>query len=379
MAKQDTKLNISDITFDDFIGDGLEAASSNENSANELENDQDLNEEDEYEEDEFENSEDQDDQEEEDDDDSEDSRKFKRVEDQDDDDDDDDSDEEFDGSVANTIAKALGYELENEYADTEEGLIEFTKDIAQNIAEDQIQELFSQFPLVQKHLDFVLAGGDPEQFFQAYNPSLDYNNIEIDQNDTRTQKGFIAEFFRTKGHDDEFIKEMLEEFEDSGKLYDKATHAKKQLAGLQAKEREGLVAQQRHQQALEQQRQQEFWEDIANRIDSGNEFAGIRIPDREKAKFFDYISAPVDKSGRTRRDVDYAQSNVEVKLALDYLMYKGLKIEDIINTKAKTISTKNLRDKIQGHQDRVKNFGKMEKGRNRKFDPEQLDMKRLFE
>ena len=81
MAKQDTKLNISDITFDDFIGDGLEAASSNENSANELENDQDLNEEDEYEEDEFENSEDQDDQEEEDDDDSEDSRKFKRVED----------------------------------------------------------------------------------------------------------------------------------------------------------------------------------------------------------------------------------------------------------------------------------------------------------
>ena len=226
MAKQDTKLNISDITFDDFIGDGLEAASSNENSANELENDQDLNEEDEYEEDEFENSEDQDDQEEEDDDDSEDSRKFKRVEDQDDDD--DDSDEEFDGSVANTIAKALGYELENEYADTEEGLIEFTKDIAQNIAEDQIQELFSQFPLIQKHLDFVLAGGDPEQFFQAYNPSLDYNNIEIDQNDTRTQKGFVAEFFRTKGHDDEFIKEMLEEFEDSGKLYDKATHAKKQ-------------------------------------------------------------------------------------------------------------------------------------------------------
>ncbi len=148
---------------------------------------------------------------------------------------------------------------------------------------------------------------------------------------------------------------------------------------MQAKEREGLVAQQRHQQALEQQRQQEFWEDIANRIDSGNEFAGIRIPDREKAKFFDYISAPVDKSGRTRRDVDYAQSNVEVKLALDYLMYKGLKIEDIINTKAKTISTKNLRDKIQGHQDRVKNFGKMEKGRNRKFDPDQLDMKKLFE
>ena len=373
MSKPDSKLNFSDISFDDMIGDGLTPADPNEDSDKNIDNLED----------DVDDDDDQDDNPgpDDNDDDEEPKQKFKSVTDDDDDDFEDDFEDDDDstGSVANTIARALGYELETDYADTEEGLIEFTKDIAQNIAEEQLQELFEQFPLVQKHLDFVMAGGDPEKFFDAYNPALDFNRIEIEANDTRTQKGIVAEFFKSKGHDDEFIKEMLEEFEDSGKLFDKAQHAKKQLGAIQERERSQMVQQQRQQQQFEAQRQQEFWEDVAGRIDAGNEFAGIRIPDREKAKFFDYISAPINKNGQTRRDADYAQANIDVKLALDYLMFKGLKLEDIINTKAKTVSAKGLRDRIQGHQERVKNMGKVEKGGNKKFNPDALDIKRLFE
>ncbi len=372
MSKPEQKLNFSDISFDDMIGDGLTPSDPNEDSDNNIDNLEDDPEEDEDEDPNLPDDNDSDDEP---------GQKYKSVNDDNDDEgdfDDEDGDDSI-GSVADTIARALGYELDAEYADTEEGLIEFTKDIAQNIAEEQLQELFEQFPLVQKHLDFVMAGGDPEKFFDAYNPTLDFNRIEIDASDTRTQKGIVAEFFKSKGHDNEFIKEMLEEFEDSGKLYDKAQHAKKQLGAIQERERGMMVQQQRQQQQLEAQRQQEFWEDVAGRIDEGNEFAGIRIPDREKAKFFDYISAPANKNGQTKRDIDYAQSNIDVKLALDYLMYKGLKLEDIINTKAKSVSTRGLRDRIQGHQERVKNMGKVERGGNKKFDPDSLDMKRLFE
>ena len=371
MSKPEQKLNFSDISFDDMIGDGLETGNPKGGSDENIDNLED-----EPEEDEDENPDLPDDNS-----DDEPKQKYKSVNDDDGEegDFDDEGEEDSTGSVADTIAKALGYELDAEYADTEEGLIEFTKDIAQNIAEEQLQELFQQFPLVQKHLDFVMAGGDPEKFFDAYNPALDFNKIEIDASDTRTQKGIVAEFFKSKGHDDEFIKEMLEEFEDSGKLFDKAQHAKKQLGAIQEKERGEMIQQQRQQQQAEAQRQQEFWEDVAGRIDTGNEFAGIRIPDREKSKFFDYISTPANKDGQTKRDIDYAQANIEVKLALDYLMYKGLKLEDIINTKAKTVSAKGLRDRIQGHQERVKNMGKVEKGGNKKFDPDNLDIKRLFE
>lgn len=381
MATKEQKLNIADITFDDFIGDGLNTLDEKEETPkDELENEEEPEEdEDESDDSESEPSGRKSRGDEDDDDDEElQSNKYAR-EDKDDDEDVDDEDSEVSGSVADSIAKALGYELENDYADTEEGLIEFTKDIAQNIAEDQINELFQQFPLVQKHLDYVMAGGDSEKFFEAYNPSKDYGQVEIEKEDTRTQKTFVAEYFRSKGHDDEFIKDMLEDYEDSGKLYDKAIVAQKQLAVIQNKEREQIVANQRRQQQEMQAQQTQFWENVAATIDQGKEFAGIRIPEKEKAKFFDYISAPVDKSGRTRRDMDYANSELDVKLAIDYLMYKGMNLQDIITTKAKTESVKSLREKIQRNEERVKNYGKVEKNRAKKFDPDQLDMKKLFE
>lgn len=383
MATKEQKLNIADITFDDFIGDGLNTLDEQEtNLKDELENEEE--------------SEEDDDSNDSDNSDSPSSKRNRRDEDEDDDDeelqsnkyskDDQDEADEFDeddseesGSVAESIAKALGYDIENDYADTEEGLVEFTKDIAQNIAEDQLNELFQQFPLVQKHLDFVLAGGDSEKFFQAYNPNMDYSNYEIDQNDNRTQKAFVSEYFKSKGHDEEFIKDMLEDYEDSGKLYDKAIVAQKQLATIQSREREQIVEQQKREKAEQEKSQEEFWENVAATIDQGKEFAGIRIPEKEKAKFFDYISAPVDKSGRTRRDMDYSNSDLDVKLAIDYLMYKGMNLQDIITTKAKTESVMNLRDKIQRNEERVKNYGKVERNRTKKFDPDQLDMKKLFE
>ena len=354
MSKPNDKLDFSDITFDDFIGDGLEAADPKVDKGENIENDDDL--------------EDQDDD----------------IEDTNEDEDDADDEEEVDeddgeGSITDSIAKALGYELEKDYADTEEGLAEFTKDVAKEIAEDQLQALFEQFPTVQKHLDYVLAGGDPDKFFQTYNPSMDYGQIEIDRDDSRTQKGFLTEYLREKGHDDDFIKDMIEDYEDSGKLYDRALNAQKHLAAGQAKEKEEIVARQREAQKQQQQQTEEFWESVATTIEQGKEFAGIKIPDREKAKFFDYISKPVDKQGRTKRDVDYASAEMDAKLALDYLMYKKLQLSDIISTKVKSASAQNLRQKIQSNQERVKNFGKAEKGKIKTFDPDQLDVKRLFE
>lgn len=367
MSKPTDKLDFSDITFDDFIGDGL--------NADPKVDDADIKDKDDLEDDpapdpdpkgKGKGAEDEDEDED-----------VKTPADSDDDGGNDDDDQEL--SVTESIAKSLGFELEKEYADTEEGLAEFTKDIAKEIAEDQLQALFEQFPTVQKHLDFVLAGGDPEKFFQTYSPALNYGEVTIEKEDSRTQKQFLSEYLKTKGHDDDFIKDMIEDYEDSGKLYDRALNAQKHLATAQAQEKEALVARQRDAQRRQEQADKEFWEGIASTIEQGKEFAGIKIPDREKAKFFDYISKPVDKQGRTKRDIDYASAEMEAKLALDYLMYKKLALDDIISTKVKTASAQNLREKLKSNEERMKNFGKAEKGKIKTFDPDQLDIKRLFE
>jgi hypothetical protein len=375
MSKPNDKLDFSDITFDDFIGDGLETANPKEDKAENIDNDDDLEDQD----DDIDDNNNDDDDDEDNDPAPRKSSSKKGVFDDSDDEEDEADEDDGEESITDSIAKALGYELEKDYADTEEGLAEFTKDVAKEIAEDQLQALFEQFPTVQKHLDYVLAGGDPDKFFQTYNPSLDYGQVEIDRDDSRTQKGFLTEYLREKGHDDDFIKDMIEDYEDSGKLYDRALNAQKHLAAGQAKEREEIVGRQREAQKQQQQQTEEFWESVATTIEQGKEFAGIKIPDREKAKFFDYISKPVNKQGQTKRDVDYASAEMDAKLALDYLMYKKLELSDIISTKVKSASAQNLRQKIQSNQERVKNFGKAEKGKIKTFDPDQLDVKRLFE
>jgi hypothetical protein len=371
-------LKFEDISLDDVLGDGIEPTGADEGAkgGSSLEQDDDLD------------NNDKDSTDPLDDEEEEKSSKFNKKLDTDDSDDDDtdesddndDTDNSSDGddSIISSIAKSLGYDVEKEYAETEEGLAEFTKDIAQNIAEEQLEGLFKQFPLVQKHLDFVMAGGDPEKFFDAYNPRASFENIELEQEDSRTQKYMISEFLKTKGHDDEFIKDMINDYEDSGKLYDRAKVAQRNLATMQKQERDSMVREQQEQQMRAQQENERFWEGVASTIQEGKEFAGIRIPDREKAKFFDYISEPISENGQTRRDKDYAEANLEAKLALDYLMYKGFNLKDIIDVKAKTASATSLREKVKQNEERVKSM-QINDRKNKKFDADNLDLKALFE
>ena len=291
-------------------------------------------------------------------------------------------DEEVEGAedltIADQISNVLGFEMESQYDDTVEGLTNYVKDISQEIAEDQIQDLFEQFPEVQRHLDYVLAGGDSQQFFEAYNPSADYNNFNLTENDTMSQKVILQQYFQMKGHDDQFINEMLEDYEDSGKLYSKANIAKDSLAKVQAEQREEMMAQQQAQFEQQEQEREEFWDGVADILEEGREFGGISIPDRDKANFFDYISAPVDDSGRTQRDIDYSDADMEIKLAIDYLMFSGFNLEDIINTKAKTASARNLRERIVSNQERVKSAKGAQRRKQQAFDPDQLDINALF-
>ena len=61
---------------------------------------------------------------------------------------DDDEEVEREGStVVSEILEKLGYETEEEYDDTTEGLLAMTQDVGKQMAEDQLDGLFENFPL----------------------------------------------------------------------------------------------------------------------------------------------------------------------------------------------------------------------------------------
>ena len=280
-------------------------------------------------------------------------------------------DEEADPTVVQEILSTLGYE--GDYEDTAEGLTELTKDVASQMADERIDEVLEKFPLVKKHLDYVLAGGESQKFMNAYDPTLDYNQIELAEDDSRSQKAILSDYFQQKGHDADFVKEMLEDYEDSGKLHNKAELARKALGKAQAQQKEQLVERQQQDLKVEQEKQQEFWNGVQETIKESKEFAGLQVPEREKSKFFSYLSKPINKDGYTQRDVDHSEAKMETKLAIDYLMYKGFNLETIINKKAKTTATKTLREKISKNEETVKSARKQSR-RSKSFDLDSLDL-----
>jgi len=290
-----------------------------------------------------------------------------------DDDIDSSEEEKISDTVVSEVLSKLGYEVDEEYADTSDGLADMTKDIASQMADDRIDEVLEAFPLVKEHLQYVLNGGQSQNFMQAYDPNLDYNQIEISEDDTRSQKAVLSDYFSTKGHDKEFIKEMLEDYEDSGKLHNKAEAARQALGKVQAQQKSQMVEKQKEALQAQHQQQQEFWNDVSEVIKTSKEFAGLQVPEKEKSKFFNWLSTPVSKEGYTQRDLAHRDSEMETKLAIDYLMFKGFNLEQIINSKAKTKAATSLRDKISRNEDTVKSARKKSRT-SKNIDLDNLDL-----
>tara|TARA_R100000700_G_scaffold24714_1_gene31554 strand:- start:578 stop:1669 length:1092 start_codon:yes stop_codon:yes gene_type:complete len=278
-----------------------------------------------------------------------------------------------DSTVVSEILNAFGYETDNEYEDTSEGLINMTKDIAQTLADERIDEVMNKFPLVRQHLEYVLNGGESQNFMQAYDPNLDYNKIKIESDDVRSQKAVLAEYFSLKGHDRDFTKEMISDYSDSGKLHDKAEAARVALGKVQQQRQMQMVEQQKQMRAQQYQQQEEFWKGVADTLENGKEFSGLTVPEREKSKFFNYLSKPINQEGYTQRDLDHSEAALETRLAIDYLMFKGFNLDQIINTKAKTRNSKSLRDKISRNEESVKSARKSSR-RAKNFDIDELDL-----
>lgn len=362
MAPEEENIGIEDISFEDVLGVG--SATPPESAApleeEKPEADAEVSEEEEVEE--VEDTIEEDDLEEE------------EYEEEEEEDEETEEDKVLDESIVGEVLSSLGFEVDEEYEDTPEGLAKMTQDLGAKMAEDQLDQLFGNFPLIQQHLEYVLSGGDSQQFMKAYDPDNDYGQLTISDNDIRTQRSVLATYFKAKGHEDEFINELLEDYEDNGKLFSKAEQAKKALAQSQATYREELVQKQREEQKVKMQEQQEFWNSVYETIDNSEEFAGLRVPKREKSKFFDYLSKPVTKEGYTQRDLDHQDSEMEVKLAIDYLMFKGFNLDKVISGKAKTAATKSLKDRIARGQETLKSARKASRRKNQAFDVDDLDL-----
>lgn len=249
-------------------------------------------------------------------------------------------------SMFQVLQERLGFEIEGEFQEDYDGLVEFTKKSAEKLMEAELQELFTAMPDVAEYMAYRQNGGNPETFFKNAVNQVNYETLEIKEDDDATNSLVVGELLRRQGFTPEEIKETLEDYKDTGILYKQATKAKPKLAKAQADEKNAELSRVENERKAREAEAVRQWQDIQQTINSGV-VQGFVIPEADKRAFFDWMAKPADQSGRTQRQLAREQMSNEQMLAMEYLFYKGFDLNKLVQNTKTTKQAVNLRNKLQ--------------------------------
>jgi len=268
----------------------------------------------------------------------------------------DDSDPDSDGddepSIYQSMIDSAGVEFDQETRDEilaaeqdTEGFNKVSSIIAEKKAEARLSALLEANPHTARMLEYESAGGDPEKYINTYFPQTDYNEVEITEDDLDTQKAVVKQNLIEQGFEQDDAEAQVEELETAGIL---KTNAERSLKALKKRQQERVAAFEKEQKELVQQRQQqqqEQYEKTVEAIDNGD-IEGIKIPDKQKDKFKEYIFKPVNEQGMTQAQLDSQNLELNQRLLIAYLNYSGYNLDEFVKKQAKSSSNKNIKNAI---------------------------------
>lgn len=256
-------------------------------------------------------------------------------------------------TLIGSIQTTLGYEFKDEsgnpkvYEDTEEGLIEYTKDIQKHLVDEAKKEAVNSLPPeVKDYYNHLALGKSKTEYFN--NPLLDIQNVTLD-NDIDLAKQIIKTRFVKSGFSNKEADDMILNLEATGEdaLHKKAESDLAFLREIDTKEkteREASIKAARDRQVLEAQ---EEWNNVVKIVKSRN-LAGLQIPANEVESFLAYISNPV-KEGKSQNVLDYESEGLDRSLAADYQRFKKYDLGALVKLKVGEAKVASLKDKFKAN------------------------------
>lgn len=243
-------------------------------------------------------------------------------------------------SIFQSLGKNLGYEIEGEFEDSVEGLTEYTRQVAQKMSDSILNDVFSKLPDVQEYMVFRMQGGDPKEYFSAANPEINFSTLTLTEDDDSAIKLVARAALKKQGHDEEDIVELIKTMDASGALFQFSQKNLKILAKDQAQTKQKLIDDAADKARKEKEDQDALISAIESTIKT-RKLGNITLPVQEEKAFMDWMMKPVDKQGRTQRLIDVEKRDIETKLALEYIAFKGLDLKRLVElTKATELKKK---------------------------------------
>ncbi len=234
-----------------------------------------------------------------------------------------------------------------EYDDTTDGFKELIDDNIHLRHEEFKKNLIN--PTSSKFIEFLEAGGNPDEYIQRSSEIPDYANADLE--DEVTLKNLIADHLHIQGYDKEDIESQLAEYEEIGSLAKHATTAQKYLVKYAEKELANITKQQQEAEAERVKVLQEE-EAAARDIIFNKEIGGFKLPKTERDRLYDYIFKPVKKENGRILTQNLMEDDTETKIALAYYKMKKFNLKDL-ETKIETKVAGKLQEQLRKKSDKL--------------------------
>ncbi len=226
---------------------------------------------------------------------------------------------------------------------TSKAINQLTKIVSQKESQAAVENLFTQNPDLYEAYLYKKANGSLIGFGEEINYP-DYSQIDLTQKDN--QKLIYTKALELQGVKPTIIADMLELAEDKGTLEKRAIDSQKEVSeyftSLKTQQSTANLAK----IEAAKKEEQEIVNEVRATISTGK-LLGITLSKKEQAEFDAYLSKPVDKQGRTAKQINDEKVTLEQELYLEYQKMKGFQ-SIVPKENPRLTALKQMKDKSKG-------------------------------
>lgn len=216
--------------------------------------------------------------------------------------------------------------------------IEFTEDELKDLSEDSVESitalvklasdkkgketldnLFTENPDLHQAFLYKKANGSLDGFGKE-SSFPDYSDYSLE--DLANQKEIYTKYLELKGTDPEDIKGLIELAEDKNILESKAKSALEAVNKFYTNKKEEFTKSLQAKLETERKETEAMVLEVNKTLDAGK-VLGIKLTPKEIKEFKEYFTKPVDKSGKTAKDLADESLTLEQELYIEWLKKTG--------------------------------------------------------
>lgn len=236
-----------------------------------------------------------------------------------------------------------------QYADTEEGILEFANDLATMKLQETWKKTIEQNPLVVELYNHLAKGGKEEDFYQARLAS--WSKVNLKDADENRKMDIIVQDLKLAGMEEKEAKETAQLYRDSNKLDQYAEAAVKRRQKAEADAEVKRKADEETARRKEEENIVNYWKSVEDAVVKKGSLGKITIPEIERQPFFEYLSKPVNEHGLSQASIDFNSLSVEDRYQLMYQMYKKFDFSKLLINQANTQKARTLKSRLKARND----------------------------